>query len=429
MFILPKLNELGTSKLLKVYHRYDIPRTFLVRTKKLGDCVAFWFDEDHTHDSWYYAPVNSDEIERLERGDIQLRDVFTHKHLYQVKTGYCENSVASIEKVNLTNIDIEALPPVGFGVKALGNGEFDIEQRDPETFTLNSHSHEIRLKRPRSKKLIEWEPIEFILGAWKTLHNNILESVQNISEDVAAYPGVANTGSYKMQFRSSHNNEVYIGVEKVFSAIKSAQGSLTKLNELNVDLSILEQLLLNLAEYNLQFEIRTNSGALVNTLDYKLIERTMHSLSEFNQQKISSDKIPQANEIERVITYIQKKARCLPFTSETEEISHRQIGYYKTASDLLGLSSKGQLTPSGWRLSELESEQDIFGLLCDRFETSQCGWAWLKYSEVRSALDLDPDTAEAFLRSHSTGLSESTLVRRASTLRKWPLVFREKLLQ
>jgi hypothetical protein len=427
MNFIPKLQEFGTVNLLKIYHQYDIPRTFLVSTKILGLCVVIWFDENESYDSWYYAPVNDEEIERLERGYVQLRDVFCHKELYEIRTGHCETVKCSFNRLSPSEVDQDALPPPGFAVKVIGEDIFDIEQRKPDSFALDSNSHEIRISRPGSNKLIEWEPIEFIFGAWKRLHNNILQTVQNISEDVSAFPDVATTGSYKMQFRSSHNNDVYEGVKKVFDAVKCADGSLDKLKELNVDLSVLEELLLNLIEFNLKFEIRTNSGALIESLNYKLVKKTIHSLNEYNQHIISSDLIPQANEIDRIITYVKNKSKGQPFTSETENITTRQIDYYKSASDMLGLSNRGTLTPIGWRLSELENEIEIYKILLDRFETSECGWAWLKYAGVRSVLELDPYSAEDFLRRYSTGLSESTIVRRASTLRKWPLAFERKL--
>lgn len=427
MFFLPNLKELGTVELVTVYHRYDIPRTFLVEAKKVGKCVVIWTDEDELYDSWYYAPVNEDEILRLESGYIQLRDVFCHKQLYSIKTSHSENVQHEFAKISVDQIDLEALPPEGFGLKIIGEGVYDVEKRPIESFLLSSDSHEVRINRRRSKKPIEWEPIEYIFGSWKRLHNSLLTTAQNISDSISIIPGVANTGSYKMQFQSSHNEDVYEGVHKVFNAIRSVNGSLEKLRALNIDLSILEQLLSNLTEYNLQFEVRTNSGALVESLDFKLIEDTISALNEYNQQKISSDLVPQANEISRIVTYIEKKSKGIPYTAESENIEPRQISYYKAASDMLGFTKRGALTPIGWRLSEQEDELEIYKILMERFETSRCGWAWLKYSDVRTALELEPDSAEHFLRKWSTGLSETTLLRRASTLRKWPIVFREKL--
>ncbi|MGJ7171480.1 hypothetical protein [Morganella morganii] len=52
-------------------------------------------------------------------------------------------------------------------------------------------------------------------------------------------------------------------------------------------------------------------------------------------------------------------------------------------------------------------------------EASHCGWAWVTWSGVNNLSEINPQTADEFLKEKCLSLSEKTKIRRASTLRQW----------
>ncbi|MCG9708714.1 hypothetical protein L1D46_07830 [Pseudoalteromonas sp. Isolate3] len=427
MHYLPNNETFGEIEVVNVYSHYDVPRTFICATENLGFVFSFWIDETETHDSWYYVCISEEQISRLESGLIQLRDLFIGNQIFQVDTPYDHTQIASVSQIEEGMLDQEALPPVGFALKKIGYNQYCVDKFPEESFFYNQNSHQVRISKPRSKKPIVWDAIPAVFGVWKKIHNEILESIDDLAGNIFITPGPAQIGSYKINFESSHNEIALNAAKNLFAGLKEANGQLENLLELGVDLSLVEELLNSLSEHNLQFEIRGPSGNIVETINYRDLSASMETIFEYNQEKLPSSLVPQANDVERIITYIYNKSHGIPFTAESEGIDQRQINYYMSASKMMGFVNHGLLTPIGWKLSEATLEEEQYKILKDRFETSRCGWAWMKFCNVNSALELGPETAEDFLRERSTGLSESTLVRRASTLRKWPEVFRNKL--
>lgn len=427
MHYLPKHEAFGEIKVVNVYSHYDVPRTFVSITEKQGYVFSFWIDETETFDSWYYVCISEEQLGRLEAGLIQLRDLFKGNKVFQVDTPYDCEIQSTVNQIQNEQLDSEALPPKGFALRKVGYNEYCVDKFSEESFFCTESSHQIRINNPRSKKPIAWDAIESIFGIWEKIHNELLESFDNLADDIFITPGPAEVGSYKINFESSHNDIALESARRLFVGLKAANGQINRLEALSFDLSLVEELLSSLSEYNLQFEVRDSSGNVIEDLDYKDLSDSIQTIFEYNQEKVPSSLVPQANDISRIITYIKSKSRGIPFTSESEGIAPRQITYYTTASKMLGFVDNGLLTPIGWRLSETDSVQTQYEILLDRFETSRCGWAWMKYCNVNSALKLEPSSAVEFLKQRSTGLSDSTLLRRASTLRKWPELFRDKL--
>jgi transposase len=228
-----------------------------------------------------------------------------------------------------------------------------------------------------------------------------------------------------MQFKTAHNQELVLKASEIFEVLINSKGSLDELKKFDIDLSTVESLLTNLSTYNLKFELRTNSGNILSSIDTTYLEDTARSLNEYTQGRVGSESIPQADEISRVITLVNKKYVGRPFNSTTEKLVERQISYYISAARMLGLTKLGgQLTPIGQKLAESENPKEEALILIDLFERSVCGWAWLKYSDVKSVFELSRDSAVSFLLEKSAGLSENTAKRRAVTLRKWLDVFK-----
>ena len=65
------------------------------------------------------------------------------------------------------------------------------------------------------------------------------------------------------------------------------------------------------------------------------------------------------------------------------------------------------------------SHEQRMNIAAIRFESSDCGWAWLKWNDKKSVDELDPTTATAFLIEQCPSLSKNTAERRAKTLSMW----------
>lgn len=420
MYYLPKSVEFGSLNLKATYSFYDVPRVFVAYSaKKKSNFLAYWIDESESYDDWYYVSINEDEILRLEASLIQLRDIFSYKETFKVRSYFNSKQKSVIEALTYKEIDPEALPPFGITVKKSEQDEnkFLLIEKNISDFRFDKDHHEIRLFRDRGNKTIEWEPVQKIVGSWSKIYVEVTDSLK--LKDPSLVPESSELGSYKVKFSAHHNDELISNALKIFNLI--TDNNITELKKLNIDLQVIEELISYLKEYNVKFEIRSSSGATLKIVDPKEIIELDKSLTEYNLETITSSKVPQADELSRLITLVKKLSNNEPFNEESEEITHRQVNYYKTAAFLLGLVKQNGLilTPLGWKVALASTAKEAYVILAECFENSECGWAWLKHTQSKSVYDLDPNTASDFLLTKSLGLSESTAKRRATTLKSW----------
>ena len=74
----------------------------------------------------------------------------------------------------------------------------------------------------------------------------------------------------------------------------------------------------------------------------------------------------------------------------------------------------------GYQFSRL-SKVDQMNIAAIRFESSDCGWAWLKWAGKSTLEELEPDSAQDFLLEMCPSLSSDTAIRRSKTLKKWQI--------
>lgn len=427
MYYLPVIEEYGKLKIISEYMRYDVPRAFIASSSNLprGTYIfSYWTNECDTHDEWYYVHVNEDEKSRVENGDIQLRDLYKYKKVYSVETPFDQSKSATLVELDTREVDEESLPPVGFGVECV-DGVFGMIKKSVEEYKTWDSFHEVRLFKPRGIKPISWSAAQQILSAWGRICESILDKIDT---NTNFSPSYAEVGSYKMQFKASHNEELLSKILSSNKLLNENDGNYIEgLKALDVDPRLIEELIVSLAEHDLQFDVRSNSGWTIANFNYKNLEESVQHLKEFNQKSVSSNNIPQADEINRVIQYVNAKADLKPYNSETEGITDRQVLYYESAARMLGFTDKvGMLTPVGWKLSQCrDNEAEQYDILVGRFETSLCGWAWMQYAKVKSIYDVQPNSSEDFLLQYAIGLSPVTAKRRAKTLKHWLIKFNE----
>ncbi|WP_337026298.1 DUF6575 domain-containing protein [Pantoea eucrina] len=423
MYYLPETKELGKLTIQKVYSFYDVPRTFLAEnSKNKSNYLVYWFAESESEDSWYYASVNEMEIRNLESGLIQIRDFFLNKNLFILSTPY-DLSDSRVNLVNYKEVNLNTLPPAGYFICLDEDGEYSIDLQDDKESLSNVH--EIRIFRERSEKNIDWEPIQKIINSWNSLYNKISKSICGEGDSLVPY--TSSIGSYKSKFIAEKNDEFIGSMISFIDAIKSPDADVNSLVELGVDLGDFEELLSNLRTYNYKLEIKANTGASLFIIDAKKLATEQEKIQEHNQRYFSSDLVPQADDINRIVKLIDCAARNELFNEESEGITPRQINYYKHAARLLGLikSNGFVLQPLGWKVFYASNHAEKMSLIADAFENTVCGWAWMKFCNVEKITDIDESTAADFLIEKANGLSKDTAKRRSKTLQAWALEFKK----
>lgn len=424
MYYLPETTRFGQIEMVSEYMRYDVPRIFLAKSKKLDKnkfIFVNWVEEKPDYDGWYYIEISSDEKLRIESGDNQIRDLYQFKEIWSIKTPFDRSQSVDEQALKPEDVNSMALPPNGFGLAESDEG-FELVKKSVSEFKTTASNHEVRFYKPRGSNLLSWGLIEKSLGDWARLCNSIMNDVDKFFLS----PSVASPGSFRMQFNTVENEVLISRMIEINDCINDASTCVDMLRSNGVDTRVMEKFLSSLAEAELQCDLRTNAGGDVVTFNFKTLKATIAALSDFNQRQVSSEFIPQANELDRVIKYVVCKAKQHTFNAISEDITERQILYYTTAAKILGLvDSQYLITPSGRKLAEFETAKERINFIAERFEVTECGWAWMKYADVDSVYSLTPDTAAPFLIQFARGLSEDTARRRSSTLVKWLTQFKE----
>jgi hypothetical protein len=131
--------------------------------------------------------------------------------------------------------------------------------------------------------------------------------------------------------------------------------------------------------------------------------------------------VPQANTVKLVFQAVDAMlAKGVVLISDIEGISSkRQVDYYRQGARILGLfDENNEPTQRARSIVGLNEEQRL-RLAAVYFEDSEIGRAWRQWAGVDQLVNLDPDSAEAFLKQCVVNLSGTTLPRRASSLRRW----------
>ena len=137
-------------------------------------------------------------------------------------------------------------------------------------------------------------------------------------------------------------------------------------------------------------------------------------------RRLPSAFVPQASPLERVISVVKQLAAGCPAheLQGFEREDDRTRNYFLKAGTQLGfLDAHRRVTLLGQKLAG-ESDGDALATFAEAFRVTPCGAAWLAWSGVNRVDELDPRTAQRFLRE-ATDLSKNTSERRASPLINW----------
>ncbi|AAZ24264.1 DUF6575 domain-containing protein [Colwellia psychrerythraea] len=415
MEILPKSAYFGNLEIFHVYEYYEGPKLFSAVNGVGTYYIAFWIGSNDDGDEWLYAPVSDQRLIELEQSKIKLRDVFIYPNdlVFKVETYFNEDITSQVQQYSASQLTDEILPPSTFYIELTDNLSKSFQVEDGEDVT------ELYIKRFAGRLAPNLASISKVADAFSSLYLEILKSLKIRNKSLT--PLDARPGSFILRLKSPNIKECLPVIKTIFNILNEEQNPFPKLLELNIDVSTIETLLEEVIDgkVKIQFGLAEKFEAELNISKEKALE-SLEQLKEQSSSLISSLLVPQANNLSKIFHAVELKSEGRFITPSLLNLTtERQVAYYLHAARTLGLLSKNNAINSvGYQFSTMSYAQKM-NIVAIRFESSDCGWAWLKWSNKKSVDELDPSTATAFLIEKCPSLSKNTAERRAKTLSMW----------
>ncbi len=409
--MIPLNTILGELDIFEIYEYLDGPRLFAARNNIGTMYLVYWFDETEDATGWLYLPISETKLNGLRRKTITLNTAFNDPETdyYIVYTGvHPENDTATPIVPN--DINTEFFPPEGYYIEYVDVVNKKMDEWSFET-VLNG-------TKPSAEALSQF------IGRFRELAEDIMNTISGRTRHL--YPQSALPGSIKIKFSADNNSDAIESLQIIDQLIRSNNEIelQRQLMERKINPSQLKDFLNSIKRNKLDVEIapKLASDGEVIKLPVERIEQCLEYLDDVNYIAIDSIKIPQANDIDKVLEVVKMIDDGTPLVPEHINglDTFRQVQYYTDAAYTLGLATKDkQLTTAGHLINSHSNRDNQYQILADRFESTDFGWGWMTWAQVQYMTDLDPKTAAAFLIASVPKLSEVTAKRRASTLRKW----------
>jgi hypothetical protein len=417
MSVLPNTPYFGNLEIAHVYEFYDGPRLFNAVNGAGNNYIAFWIDTDDESDHWLYSSVSNEKLDLLNSSKIKLRDVFTYPEdiLFKVKTFFNENSHSELQALSPSQVTEDILPPSDFYLEKSDEGENTFE-----VATVDNIS-ELYVRGATNGTKPSLSSVGKVSDAFSLLYKSVLKKLD--FNTTALVPLDARTGSFIMRLRSPKIKECIPVISDIFNILNKESNPYPALNEIGADIGAIENLLEEVIDgkVKIQFSKEGMFEAELNISEDKA-RSVLSSLKDQSSSLISSSLVPQANNLFKVFKVVEMKSRGEFITPQSIDLTtERQVAYYLHAARTLGLLAKNNAIQSvGYQFEKLNQDQQM-NIASIRFESSDCGWAWLKWANKRTLEELDPTTATQFLIEQCPSLSKDTAERRAKTLKKWQI--------
>ena len=414
--MIPLNTILGELEIFEIYEYLDGPRLFAARNNIGTIFLVYWFDEEEDATGWLYLPISEPKLQKLRRRIITLNSAFKKPETnYYIVYTSIHPKEDSAELILLDEIDPDFFPPEGYYIEYVDVVNKKIDEWIFETI-LNG-------EKPSADALTQFigrfhELVEGIM-------NNISEGISQ-QKPLQIYPQSALAGSIKIKFSADNNSHAIESLKIIDQLIRSndIDEFQKQLREYKIAPSQLKDFLSSIVRNNLDVEIvpKLASDGEVIELSIELIKQCLEYLDQVNYVVIDSIKIPQANDIDKVLEIVKMIDNGTPLTPDNIDglTAVRQIQYYTDAAYAFGLVTKDkQLTTAGHFINSHSNKKDQYEILADRFESTDFGWAWMRWAQIQYMTDLEPGTAADFLMTSVPTLSEVTAKRRANTLERW----------
>lgn len=406
----------GKLRIVNVYLDFDGPKIFYAENESGSTFFVYWIGDDEAYDSWYVIPCSKSKIIAFEKKKINLRSVLEkqeQEYFYDVKL---PRSLAYELKVEFThrNKVAEIILP-----------EADVFVRNVTIYApsllknglISTHELVVSKTNKRSKTNISLEHMSQVCDRFSELVHGF-NSAHKISGGIQALN--ARYGSFAISLHADELTKFEMFLSEVSSWMINKKDITSLLVSNDIDIKVFLNFLKSIESSSVDFELRSAAEPEKNIKLYRLDAEVYLSRLKYRAMTyISSIKVPQGNDIEKVFQYVDLKWKHEPVTGEALNVHDRIVDYYKHAVLILGfMEYNGELTPLGQRVA-LSDEQAKYRITVNAFESSECIWAWMNYSDVTNLNDLDMATASDFLSECCPSLSGDTIPRRANALISW----------
>jgi hypothetical protein len=416
MSILPRGTLLGFLSFFEIYDDFYGPKCFSVKNDLDQLYLVYWSGDYDDCSKWIYMPVSQKILDELVREEVSFFKSFKESKRLMIVTT-CRLSSSGYPHVALLTDDNKHsvnLPPVDFCLEPES-----IQGIAPES----CWDFNLRIAKKSGKSNPDRGVVSKILDAFC----EIIESLMNDDSQriPKVFPLTATYGSFDVKLGTSNHERASVAVEQLGALLADVESAEEKLSNLSLDPYRLKDLLDIVNLHKLELTLKPKTSELLQkavTINADRLLPIILKLEESTVTFIDSNKVPQANDLDRVIEVVQLRLDGKKLKHEDIEgiNSERQVSYYVNAAWCLGLLNKNKTVSSPGRvLCKKASMVAKYQYLAERMESSDFGWAWMKWAKVDSLAELDPSSAEAFIRECVNGLNRDTIPRRSNSLSTW----------
>lgn len=429
MTILAKNTCLGELRIVEVYDDYDGPKFFLAKNKFRQQFLCYWVDErDDGNLGWLYMQISDEKLREVVNGLIDARTAFkqAEQGIYLIYTPTNPSMDTASYKMP-SELSESLLPPPDVFVEPDEIESFDVE---------SNWLYELSIKRISSNKKSPGTQVvssvleKFQIVLERLMHATAKEINPSDRHTYTTYPINAAYGSFEVKFGTESKEYATEALSKLASILRSNdEGIENTARQMALSPYELKELLETIQREKLKIEVKPRFFYQDTLTDFAIdgdLTNKIEALTNTDSPIIPSIKIPQANDLRKVERVVELVASGKDYTFEDfndmEEklASQRQVRYYEDAAYALDLLTRNyMLTTAGRFFLSRKTQEARYQVLADRFESSDFGWAWIRWSKVDSMVDLDSETAEDFVIACVPELGEDTARRRATTLVKW----------
>ena len=424
MKILPNDSYLGRLSFFEIYDDFFGPKCFSVRDELQQLYLVYWsgdYDEG-TSTKWVYMPVSQRILDELLREEYSFNEAFSKSKRLMVISTYSEErkQKTTVEALNEDNQHLVNLPPVDFSIDPE-----EIQSIAPES----QWDFNLRIAKQSKGTSPDSSVVTKVIDAFNEIVESLMKGDSNNRPTVR--PLTATYGSFDMKLGTSDHEKAAIAIEQLSALLEDADTIEEKLANLNIDPYRLKDLLDIVNLHKLDLTLKPKTSELLDKpvkISSASLLSVIKKLEETTVTIIDSTKVPQANDLDRVIDIV--KHRMVGGELKHELIdgitSTRQVQYHTHAARCLGLlHNNNTITSAGRVLAQKSNQIAQYQFLADRVESSDFGWAWMKWAGVSSITDLNPKSAEPFIRECVKGLRRTSIERRASSLASWIAILKK----
>lgn len=406
----------GKLRIINVYLEFDGPKIFHAENESGSTFFAYWVGDEATYENWYVIPCSKTKIIAFEKKQLNLRNILEEQeqdYFYDIKLPFSSNEELYVDFRHKNKISEIALPEENVFVKR-------VVVYSPSTLENNlipTHELIVSKTNKKSKKNVLLEQMSHVCDRFSELVFGFNKS-HNITSTLQ--PLNARYGSFAISLHAEDLNKFEEFLEKASSLMIHKKDIIPFLEDWDIDIKVFLNLLKAIEHSSIDFELRSSAEPDKVIKIYKLdAEIYLSRLKKRAMTYISSIKVPQGNDIEKVFKLVELKWKNEPVNAITLSVQPRLVAYYRQSAHILGfMEYNGELTPQGQRVA-LSDDRTKYRIAANAFESSECAWAWMNHYDLTSIADINPNTAINFLTERCPTLSGETVTRRANTLTSW----------